>query len=232
MKSPSMTRRTPRPGPDGGFTAVELVVAVGIFSVLAMLSATAMIYLFGGIREVSSGTQLQAQSQNSAEWVSRLLRYTDQVPGATAAIVSAAPDRITVNTWSGTGDDPDAAYRARLIVIPDGDGYALVSDVAEGQLNAGAWSWTGDWQSAAVPAGASRRVLLQVPASTGPPFNVKVIACRPDLGCSATSRDATPMTPGPVVLAAGEEVVALEVLLGDVDDPLNAVTQRIELVNQ
>lgn len=216
---------------DGGFTVVELVVALGIFSALAAMSATAMIYVFGGVREVSSATQLQAQSQNSAEWVSRLLRYTAVPPGASAAIVSADAREITVNTWAGTGEDPDVPYRARVMVVPDGDGFALVSDVAPGTLSQGAWTWPGDWQSSSVPVGASRRILLQVPASVGEPFDVHVIVCNPDAGCLQTERDATPASSGPPVLAEGEQIVAVEITIGDVADPNNAVSQRIGLVN-
>jgi len=80
---------------EGGFTAIELVVALGIFSVIAIISSVAMINTFAGIRQVSEGTELQVQAQNSAEWVSRLLRYTDQVPGTESAIVSAGPHDIT-----------------------------------------------------------------------------------------------------------------------------------------
>ena len=216
---------------DAGFTAVELVVALGIFSVIAIISSVAMIGAFDGIRQVSSGTELQVQSQNSAEWASRLLRYTAAPPGDSAAVVSAGPTSITVNTWSGTGDDPDAPYRARLMVLPDAEGYALVSDVAPGQLVNGAWTWSGDWQAAGVPAGADRRVLLQVPTAVGPPLSVRVFACKPLEGCAQTERNVTPAVTGPVALATGEQVVAIDIVLGDVDDPANAVSQRIGLVN-
>jgi len=216
---------------EGGFTAIELVVALGIFSVIAIISSVAMINTFAGIRQVSEGTELQVQAQNSAEWVSRLLRYTDQVPGTESAIVSAGPHDITFTTWSGTGDDPDAPYRARLAVIPDADGYSLVSDVAPGQLVDGLWTWSGDWSTTAVPAGAARRILLQAPADMGEPFTLRIFACAPADGCAETERDVTPSASGPIALQAGEEVVAVEIILGDPADAANAVTQRIGLVN-
>ncbi len=217
---------------QGGYTVIELMVALGIFGVLAVISATAMISIYSGIRSVSAQTQLQVDSQNSAQWIDRLIRYTAVPDGQSESILELSPTSMTMNTYSGTGSTNSSPYRARLMLVtkPDGD-TSLISDVAPGQLSEGEWFWPGNWQSAEKPANAMRRYLLTVGNTDPDPILIRLWVCNPEVGCSDTLRDATPTELGPVTLGEGEVMRSVEVLVGNTEDPDNAVRQSIELVN-
>ncbi len=232
MKPP----RIHRTRDDAGFTLAELMVALGVFSVLAVISGAAMLSVMSGIRTVSASTEIQVEAQNSAVWVSRLLRYAALPPGSESAFVSAGDQSLVFHTWAGAGETPDAPYRARLAVVtaPDGS-QQLISDVAPGTLRDGEWVWSGTWVGGSgqdsPSADAVRRILLEVDAGQAPPAQFTVWACRPAEGCDATARNVTPARPGAISLNEGERLFAVDVVLGRTDDPLSAVTQRINLVN-
>lgn len=221
---------------DEGFTVIELMVALAVFSVLAVVSAAAMGSIFSAVRTVSDGTQLQVQAQNSAEWLSRLARYTAVPPGREAAVESASPTSMNWFTWSGSGANSNVPYRARVQIV-DGPGegeQSVVTDVAPGVQVDGEWAWSQDWvntKNAPVPTGAVRRVLLTVDQSAPLPLGLRLLACAPDQGCRATERDVTPTSPGAVRLDEGELLHAVEISLGRTDDPQRVVRQRVGLVN-
>lgn len=226
-----MTARR-RSADDSGFTMAEIMVALGVFSVLAVISGAAMLSVFSGIRSVSAGTEVQVESANSAVWISRLLRYAATPPGTQDAFTVAGRDTLTFTTWAGAGAEPDVPYRVRLMVVATPEGtQQLVSDVAPGELQQGSWTWLGNWGSADTPAGANRRILLEVPGDSAVPVQFTVWACQPSEDCAATARNVTPTSPGPLSLLDGERLFAVDVVLGNTDDPLTALTQRVGLVN-
>ncbi len=227
-----MIRPRQRARDDSGFTMVETIVALGVFSVLAVISGAAMLSIMSGIRSVSTGTELQVESANAAVWVSRLLRYAATPPGTETAFTSARGDALTFTTWAGAGSEPDVPYRARVAIVPSADGtQQLISDVAPGSLQDGSWVWAGDWTGVTVPPGANRRVLLEVPGDAASPAQFSLWACQPSEGCADTARNVTPINASPVSLADGERLFAVDVTLGNTADPRVALTQRVSLVN-
>jgi len=229
-------RASDRRSDDAGFTLAELMVALGVFSILAVISGAAMLSVMSGIRTVSASTEIQVEAQNSAVWVSRLLRYAAIPPGSESAFLSADQQSLVFHTWAGAGPTPDSPYRARLGVITAPDGaQQLISDVAPGRLQDGEWAWSGNWIGGSLQeppsADSARRVLLEVGSGQASPVEFTVWACRPAEGCEATARNVTPAAPAAISLNEGERLFAVDIVLGRTDDPLSAVTQRINLVN-
>ena len=137
------------------------MVSLAVFSVLAIISATAMLNIFAGIRQVAAQSNELAQAQNTAEWVSRLIRYTAVPAGVEAPIVQAGPESIVLYSFSGTGQRNDVPYKVRVMTLEQSDGTRdVISDVAPGVLIDGEWQWSGNWIGTEIPAGAVRRYLL------------------------------------------------------------------------
>lgn len=214
----------PRTRDDSGFSLIELIVALGIFSLLMAIVGTLSVSAFRAIREASSRSELQVQSQNAMEWSSRLLRYADVPEGGTTAIENASATDITVYTYSGTGDVADAPYKARLFTETQPDGsIALISEVTTPVQADGAWTWPGP--------GRERR-LLTVPASAGgEPLDIAYYVCDPEANC-ADPQPYTPSGTGPLLDPASLLVPAyLVVSIGDPSVPNTRVTQTVKLVN-
>lgn len=201
--------------PDAGFTTVELVTALAVFSVLMVIVSAAMLSGLRSVREASTRSQVQVEQQTAIEWSSRLLRYTDN-PYATvplpAAITEATATSITFYTFSGTGPVDRVAYKARLSVQTDG----LVSEV-----------WTPTYVAGVptYPSPAARRVLVR-PSDSGLPALTLTYFERVGTGL-------VPMVPpagGALTEAQRNAVAAIRV---DIDGGVDAiaVTQTIELVN-
>jgi prepilin-type N-terminal cleavage/methylation domain-containing protein len=218
---------------DDGYTVIELMVSLAVFSVLAIISATAMLTIFSGIRQVAAQSNELAQAQNTAEWVSRLVRYADMPLGTSAPIVLAGPDSIVLYSYSGTGERSDIPYKIRVMTIDQIDGTRdVISDVAPGVLIDGEWQWSGDWNALDAPEGAVRRFLLSTPIESDKPLKIDVFACQVDGDCNATMRNVTPPSTGPLLLDENEVPQYVEVTLGATSDPLNSVRQQVRLVNQ
>ncbi len=211
-----------RPGADGGFTLIELVTAMGVFSVLMIMVGAITLSGFSSIRAITSRSETQQQSQNAAEWATRLIRYTALPEGQAAAITAASPSAIRFYTYSGTGSKNDVPYEAQLFVVANADGTSsLVSDVWTPTAITGGWTW-GE-----APA---RRELLRVPAGVGAPLSIRVFACN-ELTACATREEVTPATFGPVTLAEGRILESVEFSIGDPANERNRVTQQVRLVN-
>lgn len=213
---------------DEGFTLAELMVALGVFSVLAVISGAAMLSVMTGIRTVSSGTELQVEAQNSAVWVSRLARYADAPPGVDDAFLAASPTDLEFYSWAGAGPDSDAPYLVRLAVeMTESGAQVLISETTPGIWSSGSWMWPMDRD----PDATTRRLLLEVGSDEASPANFELWACNPSAGCANTARKVTPASLGPVLLEEGERLFALDIALGQTDDDLAAVIQRVNLVN-
>lgn len=121
---------------DQGMTLVEVLVALGVFGVLMGMVTAIMI---GGLRSIASAStanEVQAQEQNSMEWMSRLLRFIDNPVKNTstnAAILSATPASMSFFTYAGTGTVDREAYRVMLCTTSRG----IESFVWEPALSAG-----------------------------------------------------------------------------------------------
>ena len=224
MSRPAASPTSVRPpAADGGFTLVEMLMAMAVFAGLMAIVGAATLSGFSGIRDVTRLSEVQQESQSAAEWASRLLRYAEVPEGQTVAITEASPTSITWFTYSGTGAKTDVPYKARLYVVTALDGsQTLWSEVRTPTRVAGGWTWLTD--------PVSRR-LLSLPAAAGVPLTVSVSVCNPDTDCAATRRIATPTTSGPIALSAVEVPASVTLSIGDHDRPENVVTQQVRLVN-
>lgn len=221
-----------RTSKDDGYTVIELMVSLAVFSVLAIISATAMLNIFAGIRQVAAQSNELAQAQNTAEWVSRLIRYTADPAGVEAPIVQAGPESIVLYSFSGTGQRNDVPYKVRVMTLEQSDGTRdVISDVAPGVLIDGEWQWSGNWMGTEIPAGAVRRYLLSTQSDADAPMTLEVWACQTLEDCDASMRNVTPLTPGPLLLDEGEVPQYVTLVLGKTTDPLNSVRQQVRLVN-
>ena len=226
-----MTPRTPRTASrpaatradDAGFSLIELMVALGIFSLLMVIVGAVTLSAFRAIREATLRSDIQVQSQNAMEWASRLLRYADVPDDGTSAIEDASATGLTVYTYSGTGDVVDGLYRARLFTQVRDDGSTdLVSEVVTPVKVDGSWTWPGP--------GRTRR-LLNVPEGVGSPLEITYYVCDPETFCADPVEYAPPGS-GPLLDPASTLVPAyLVVSIGDPSVPNTRVTQTVKLVN-
>jgi prepilin-type N-terminal cleavage/methylation domain-containing protein len=210
--------------PDAGFTLVELLVAIGVFSILMVMVGAATLTGFTAIREASSRSTIQQQSQNAMEWSSRLLRYAEVPEGVVTALPEATSTAVTAYSYTGTGSKADVPYKVRLSVATQADGTQdLVSDVWTPTRVSGGWTYDG---------APRRRTLLTVPADVGgSPLSLQYFACTPTAGCAATRRVVTPNASGPLTLGASEVPESIVLSIGDPSLPSSLVTQSVKLVN-
>lgn len=209
---------------DRGFSLIELVVAMGIFGLLMVIVGTLSISAFRAIREATQRSEIQTQSQNAMEWVSRLMRYADEPQPGYPALENASATGLTAYTYSGTGEVADAPYRARLFTEVQADGTTdVLTEITTPTRVSGEWAWTG------IPM---RRRLLSVPAGvTGSPLRVQYFVCNPADEC-ANPQPYTPDGSGPLLDATSPLVPAyLVISLGDPSVPDRLVTQTVKLEN-
>lgn len=216
--------RAPRPPDDAGFSLIELIVAMGIFSLLMVIVGALSISAFRAIGEATTRSDIQTQSQNAMEWASRLLRYADIPTGGTTAIFDASETGVTAYSYSGTGAVADVPYLVRLRTETGADGTtAVISEVTTPSKVNGAWTWTG--------SPARRRLLAIDDASAGSPLRIEYYACDPATDC-ATPQRIQPDGSGPLLDPGSTLVPAyLVVSLGDPSVPDRLVTQTVKLVN-
>lgn len=123
---------TARPDPDdAGFSLVELLTAIGIFSILMALVSTAVIRTYQTVSDAGLVSNVQAEEQNSMLWISRLLRYADNpaegttptpwTPLSGAGSSGTGKDYLTFYTYSGTGPVDRVPYKAQLSIAGNGD---------------------------------------------------------------------------------------------------------------
>ena len=208
---------------DRGFTLIELLTAMSVFGVLMIVVAAAMLSGFTSIHDVMARTAVQGDTQNAAEWTSRLLRYMAVPTGQTSAVVEASPTSITFFTYSGTGSKNDVPYKARISMVTNADATkSLVTDIWTPVLVSAVWTW---------PEPATHRVLMTVKATDNTPLALKVSACNALTDCYTTIKDVTPALLGPLVLATGEVPQSVTISIGDPAITGNVVTQQVRLVN-
>jgi prepilin-type N-terminal cleavage/methylation domain-containing protein len=216
---------------DAGFTLIELMTAIGVFSVLMVIVGAATLSGFSAIREATSRSSIQSESQNGMEWISKLLRYAALPAGQASSMPTATATSVMVYTYSGTGSKEDVPYRARISARATSDGgTSVISEVWTPTLTAAGWTWPDI--ASTDPALVKTRELLTIPPGvTGSALSLKYYACTPTAGCAATRRLVTPGASGPLTLGPLEVPESIIVSLGDPELPGSMVTQAVKLVN-
>jgi prepilin-type N-terminal cleavage/methylation domain-containing protein len=216
---------------DAGFTLIELMVAIGVFSVLMVIVGAATLSGFSAIREATSRSSIQQESQNAMEWTSKLLRYASVPDGQTTSLPTATATSVMVYTYSGTGSKEDVPYRARIRAKASADGgTTVISEVWTPTKTLSGWTWPDILTTN--PALVKTRELLTIPPGVaGSALGLKYYACTPTAGCLATRRLVTPNASGPLTLGALEVPESIIVSIGDPSLPGSMVTQAVKLVN-
>jgi prepilin-type N-terminal cleavage/methylation domain-containing protein len=217
---------------DDGFTLVELLAAMGIFSILmAMISAT----MLGGmtsIGHIAKRTQQQATYEQVSETISRLLRYTVSPESPISPIVSAGKDAITFYSASGFGSSNDRPNKVHVwfdstsklvkmtvmpaILNPDTDGLASTAD---------SWTWS-------TPTTSDIRVLMKSDTTASPVnFSVRVRCKTAPCPTRPANGDITPNTETTLSIGSTEFFESVVVTVGDAGDTPNRITQQVRLQN-
>lgn len=215
--------RDPRAS-DEGFGLIELVVAIGVFGALMVIVGTATLAGFNAVRETTTRSQAQQDSQDAMIWITRLARYIDTPEGVASPVVSASASTLTAYSYSGTGAKNDAPYKFTIGIGSRADGRRYVySDIWAPTKTASGWTWS---------ASATRRTMFEIRTTSGTPLGIAYYACDPTTSCTATRHAVTPpVTPGALAITAPEVLESVEVSVGDPAAPASVVTQGVKLVN-
>ena len=222
MSDSTVTRPARR---DSGFTVVELVVAIGIFVMLMALVTVLMLNGLRSLRVASTANVVQAQQQNAALALTRLLRYIDNpvngISTPPAAILQATPTSMAFFTLSGTGPVDQLPYKVAICPMPRGVetfswAPALVNGAAV--LNTSP-NMTVPACTDAGATGATRRVLLPNESDTAPTLGFRYYA------------GATELIPNPALTT--QQLATLTSVAIRLDDPSlgSPLEQTVVLVN-
>lgn len=106
---------------DDGFTLVELMVSVAVLSLLMALVSAIALSGMTTIRSLTTLSNVQVQEQDTGEWLSRLLRFTDNpvdtfpvTPAITYAGSSAGMPVLTFHTFAGIGARDRIPYKVTI----------------------------------------------------------------------------------------------------------------------
>ncbi|MDO8732078.1 MAG: prepilin-type N-terminal cleavage/methylation domain-containing protein [Actinomycetota bacterium] len=208
---------------DAGFTLIELIVAMGIFSLLMAIVTTLFIRGIQTIQVAEQSSATQIQQQNAMEWMSRLLRYADNpVEGPTPpeAITEATTTAMTFTTYSGTGPVDRIPYKVRLLNTLSG----ITSQV-----------WTPDFASGAavltngVPtyaSSANTRVLVQVEGNQLPSLHFQYWTT-----VNGVSTIVAPAADGTLTALQRDSLSKVELLITD-SSSAQTLDQTVYLVNE
>ena len=161
---------------DAGFTLIELIVAIGIFSVLVVVSGAALITGVRAVRTQTDREVLQVEEQNAALWLSRLIRNIDNpydaiptAPAITFAGFATGRPKMTFTTFAGVGATDRVPYQVTIeqtatsvdtiVTAPDMSSGLPVYNAATGQRRSLVRSSTG----------VTPKLTLKYFTSLGPP---------------------------------------------------------------
>lgn len=237
MTRPGFLRhgRPPAPTDDAGFTLVELLAAMAIFSILMALVSAALLSGMTSVSHLAQRSEQQASDRVVSETISRILRYAVGPERARAAFESVSATSLVFYSASGFAGSNDRPNRIEVRFDPATD--LVVLTVTPPMLNpdadssiASADSWT--WPS----AGANSRVLMRSTNGQSP------IAFSVRLRCFKTTPACPVRAPGTVITTAllpanaldefeNEYVESVVLSVGDPDYPDNLVTQQVRMQN-
>jgi prepilin-type N-terminal cleavage/methylation domain-containing protein len=121
---------------DRGMTLVELLVAMGVFSVLMVMVSALSIQGFDAVRNATALSEVQAEQQNAMLWMSRLLRYADNPHEA-----GTPPPAITSATVGVDGISRDLTFVYPTSDVPTGEPTMRMArfSVANGDVVSQVW---------------------------------------------------------------------------------------------
>lgn len=160
-------------GRDGGFTLVELLVAMGIFAVLMAIVSVIMANGLRTIRDATTANTVQAQQQNALLVMSRQVKYIDNPVNSgnpPAAILQATPTSMVFFTLSGSGPVDRLPYKVMLCTTPRGvEQFSWAPALTNGAaVLSTSPNMTVPACTDAGGAGATRRILLPNASDTAP----------------------------------------------------------------
>ena len=216
---------------------IELMVSIGIFSVLMAIMGAATISAFRTINTVTDRSDTQAKGSLAAEQVSRLLRYASRPNPSLNVIESASTTAITFYTYAGTGKNGDVPYKVSLRTITSGNIKKIVSTTCWPTTYGTVGTYNGLYWNT-YPADATHckdRTILTVPATATNPLTIQITKCdrNTDADCRAT-RTAIDLPVNPAVLAmtpTSWEPDTVTFTIGDTNAPEYLIKQQVGLVN-
>lgn len=183
-------------GNDDGITLIELIVAMGIFSLLLILTSIFMISGVRSIRDTTSRNSVQQEQQNAAEWISRLVRYADNpyanspiVPSFDYAGTVSGQPVVTFYTFAGAGKADRVPYKVTLTKTAKG----VVTSTWAPDMTTGRPVYTAavnnGCRTTPVDATCTTRLLVPASKTNAPTLSVKYYKA----GTPTTGVPAPPM---------------------------------------
>lgn len=228
-----MTRRRARTAAhDGGFTLIELMVAMGLFAVLMALVSVFLITGLKSLKEASTANSVQAQQQNAMIAMSKQIRYIDNPveKGVTVpAILKAAPNALAFFTLSGDGDVDRLAYKVMLCTSDLGvESFTWAPELVDGAaVENSSPDGTVPTCDDAGAAGSFRRLLVAKEANTDPSVEFRYFSGATEI----VSTD--PVSGEPTALSSDQvdSITSVRIIL--TDPSLGApLEQSVLLVNE
>ena len=209
-----------RPRTDTGFTLIELVVAIGVFAVLVVVSGAAMITGMRAVHDQTARGVLQREEQDAGLWLSRLVRNIDNpidtvptTPAITYAGTVNGRPTLTFTTFAGVGAVDRVPYR---VTIEQTDA-SIDTVVTAPDLTTGTPVYNA--------ASAQRRTLVRGTAGAPPKLTLRYLTA---LGPPAVA--IAPPANGTLTADQLSKVVAIEFTIAGAEQA-QAVQQVVVLEN-
>jgi prepilin-type N-terminal cleavage/methylation domain-containing protein len=220
---------------EGGFSLVELMTAMGVFSILMVIVSSAMISGFNGIKTTMAKSEVQQQNQLAAEWISRALMYALVPEGKASAIEAATVSSITFYTNASLGLRSNIPYNEvpyQVILSVDNTSSTTKTYVKSRVVTPVRASVGWTYNDAILPATSAfvvNRTLLTLPKTTSP-LTIGAHSCDMTSGvCTLDSAVTLPMTSSTIVAPRVPSYVSFTI--GDPADPRNVISRIVRLEN-
>ena len=226
-------------GSDDGITLIELIVAMGIFSLLLIITSIFMISGVRSIRETTDRNSVQQEQQNAAEWISRLLRYSDNpyanspiVPSFDYAGTVANQPVVTFYTFAGAGKADRVPYK----VVMTKTALGIVTSTWAPDMTTGRPVYTAAVNNACrtspVDSTCTTRLLVPTSKTNVPTLSVKYFkAGVPSSGVPAPPMvELVPPVNGTLTAAQIATLRAVEFTIGGTS-ATQSISQRVILAN-